>query len=209
MEFWWDPAGGLGVLPSEPLVAPGNVASPVVESCNVGVFASPKLEATKSNIASNRADVAEEVESRTPNHSDVRLPHKVRWKVGKGGNVTDDPQVSPALFPDLDCGGKKEAISVGDGVQAAAIKEISSQARQVFVEMPQSMPEDPSAGADAGDEDEENRAQGIFILAEAQGEVKPLPQQWCRRNGSVTNNASPRLLTTACLLKLNLRRARD
>ncbi|KAL6971621.1 hypothetical protein U1Q18_031302, partial [Sarracenia purpurea var. burkii] len=104
----------------------------------------------------------------------------VRWKVGKGGNETDDPQVSPALFPDLDCGGsdflKKEAISVGDGVQATAIKEISSQARQVFAEMPRSMPADPGASADAGAEDEENRAQGIFKLAEAQGEVKPLPQ---------------------------------
>ncbi|KAL6991701.1 hypothetical protein U1Q18_009812, partial [Sarracenia purpurea var. burkii] len=144
------------------------------------VFASPKLEATKPNIASNRADEAEEVESRTPNHSDVLLPHKVRWKVGKGRNETDDPQVSPALFPGLDCGGsdflKKEAISVGDGVQAAAIKEISSQARQVFAEMPRSMPTDPGASVDARAEDEENRAQGIFKLAEAQGEVKPLPQ---------------------------------
>ncbi|KAL6971625.1 hypothetical protein U1Q18_031306, partial [Sarracenia purpurea var. burkii] len=71
---------------------------------------------------------------------------------------------------------KKEAISVGDGVQATAIKEISSQARQVFAEMPRSMPADPGASADAGAEDDENRAQGIFKLAEAQGEVKPLPQ---------------------------------
>ncbi|KAL6965410.1 hypothetical protein U1Q18_036462, partial [Sarracenia purpurea var. burkii] len=82
---------------------------------------------------------------------------QVRSKVGKRENEDvaedSDSQVSPALFPDLDCVGsnilKKEAISAGDGVQVAAIKVISSQARQVFVEMPGFMPVVPGAGADA------------------------------------------------------------
>ncbi|KAL6955392.1 hypothetical protein U1Q18_040714 [Sarracenia purpurea var. burkii] len=62
-------------------------------------------------------------------------------------------QVSPASFSDLGCVGsatlKKEAILAGDGVQAAAFEKISSQARQVFVEIPVSMSADPNAGADA------------------------------------------------------------
>ncbi|KAL7001428.1 acetyl-CoA C-acyltransferase [Sarracenia purpurea var. burkii] len=82
-----------------------------------------------------------------------------RSKVGKGGSEAvagdGDSQVSPAVFPNLDCVGsailKKEAILAGDGVQAATIKKISNQAHQVFVEMPGSMSADPGAGADADD----------------------------------------------------------
>ncbi|KAL6963091.1 acetyl-CoA C-acyltransferase [Sarracenia purpurea var. burkii] len=82
-----------------------------------------------------------------------------RSKVGKGGSEAvagdGDSQVSPAVFPNLDCVGsailKKEAILAGDGVQAATIKKISNQAHQVFVEMPGSMSTDPGASADADD----------------------------------------------------------
>ncbi|KAL6963036.1 hypothetical protein U1Q18_038001, partial [Sarracenia purpurea var. burkii] len=82
-----------------------------------------------------------------------------RTKVGKGGSEAvagdGDSQVSPAVFPNLDCVGsailKKEAILAGDGVQAATIKKISNQAHQVFVEIPGSMSTDPGAGADADD----------------------------------------------------------